>query len=308
MFKKAVSFDQDISDWDISFANKMDLFFDKTHALSNANKGKIQTSFSTNPNWPYDWSAFVAAPPPNHTGDHNQTNPPVDNNSSAPPVDANNTQTDHNAPPAVGQPIPALYRPLPQTMPAQALGDLNYTFWGMIMANGGSPITEVAFELADNMLFRNSALLSAEMLAGSPNFSLTLRLEEDKRYYYRAVATNAVGSTRSSPKKLDTPASRKWWSDSFRSAGGWRTSSWFGTFRPHESGWVYHLKLGWAYAHPDGSGGLWLWFSDHRWMWTQSGVYPYLWGHREGGWLRVLGISGGKPFFWDFQTGSLRLR
>ena len=59
---------------------------------------------------------------------------------------------------------------------------------------------------------------------------------------------------------------------------------------------------------PDGEQGLWLWLDGQGWLWTQPGVYPYLWGHREGGWLRVLGISGGKPFFWDFQTGSLRLQ
>ena len=195
-------------------------------------------------------------------------------------------------------------RPLPQAIQAQALGDLNYNLWGQVMADGGSPVTQVAFELADNMLFRNSTLHPATLLAGSPNFSLTLRLEVDKRYYYRAVATNAVGSTRSSPKRLDTPASRKWWSDSFRSAGGWRTSSWFGTFRPHESGWIYHAKLGWAYAHPDGSGGLWLWFSDHRWMWTQEGAYPYFWKHADGNWHYLLGTKNGQPVFYEWRASS----
>ena len=274
----------------------MTKMFKDTPTLSDSNKGKIHNAFSTNPNWPYDWSVFVSTAPPNQTGDNNQINPPVD---------ANHTHTDHNTPPVVGQPAPVLYyRPLPQTMPAQALGDLNYTFWGMIMADGGSPVTQVAFELADNMLFRNSTLHPATLLAGSPNFSLTLRLEEDKRYYYRAVATNAVGSTRSSPKRLDTPSSLKWWSDSFRSAGGWRTSSWFGTFRPHESGCVYHLKLGWAYAHPDGSGGLWLWFKDHRWMWTQEGVFPYFFKHQSASWHYLSGSRNGQPVFFEWKRAA----
>ena len=39
-------------------------------------------------------------------------------------------------------------------------------------------------------------------------------------------------------------------------------------FPLYDNGWIYHAKLGWAYAQPDGSGGLWLWMKDHRWTWT----------------------------------------
>ena len=37
----------------------MDGVFDGTNALSDANKGIIHSSFSSNSNWPYDWSSFV---------------------------------------------------------------------------------------------------------------------------------------------------------------------------------------------------------------------------------------------------------
>ena len=42
-------------------------------ALSNANKGKIHQSFSSNSNWPYDWSQY--APTPNHFVDLNPSEP-----------------------------------------------------------------------------------------------------------------------------------------------------------------------------------------------------------------------------------------
>ena len=32
-------------------------------------------------------------------------------------------------------------------------------------------------------------------------------------------------------------------------AGGWRTSPWFGSFRPYTGGWLYHADLGWLYSH-----------------------------------------------------------
>lgn len=80
---------------------------------------------------------------------------------------------------------------------------------------------------------------------------------------------------------------------------GWRNSEWFGTFR-RQAGteWIYHAKLGWAYAVTDGKQGLWLW--------TQPGICPHLWTHRSGNWLYLMGTVGGKPVFHDYATGSVR--
>ena len=254
------------------------------------------------------------------SSDNNATNPPVDVNYTNPPTDINgtvipppveNNQTDPNqnaSAPVTGDPATSLFRPYPRTLPREELKDGNFRFWGQILTDGGSPITEVAFELADNMLFRNSTLRPASLFPGSPNFYLELKLEPGKRYYYRAVATNAVGTTFGSAKRLTTPGdSMYWWSDTVLTQGGWRTSPWFGTFRRHEgTEWIYHAQLGWAYAHPDGSGGLWLWFRDHHWTWTQSGAFPYLWKHDLGGWLYLLGSQNGKPSFYHYESGSIR--
>jgi len=55
MFKNAQSFNQDLSDWDVSNALHMASMFNNT-GLSDENKCEIQTSFSINEYWPYDWS------------------------------------------------------------------------------------------------------------------------------------------------------------------------------------------------------------------------------------------------------------
>ena len=81
---RSSSFNQDLSYWNVSAATDMTNMFLNTHALSDANKGKIHNAFSTNSNWPYDWSAFVTTAPPNQTGDNNQTAPPPDNNGTSP--------------------------------------------------------------------------------------------------------------------------------------------------------------------------------------------------------------------------------
>ncbi len=239
----------------------------------------------------------------------NSTFPPTDQNGSNPFVENNQTAPEQNASaPVNGDPAPFLFRPYPRTLAREELKDGNFRFWGQILADGGSPITGVAFELADNMLFRNSTLHSASLFPGSPNFYLELKLEPGKSYYYRAVATNKVGTTAGSTKKLTTSGDGiHWWSDTALTQGGWRTSPWFGTFRKHEgTEWIYHAQLGWAYAHPDGSGGLWLWFREHHWTWTQSGAFPYLWNHDLGGWLYLLGSQNGKPSFYHYESGSIR--
>ena len=150
----------------------------------------------------------------------------------------------------------------------------------------GEAQTEVAFELADNMLFRNSTLHSASLFPGSPNFYLELKLEPGKRYYYRAMATNPGGHDgrinqeahhlgRRNPLVVRhrPDARRLAYLAVVRNLPQARTGT----------DWIYHAQLGWAMPKATTVQGLWLWFNDHHWMWTQSDAYPYLWKNVLGG-------------------------
>ena len=64
------SFNQDISDWNISAVQYFGGAFDDAN-LSDNLKGKIHETFSSNPNWPYNWSEFVSHAPT----DLNSTDP-----------------------------------------------------------------------------------------------------------------------------------------------------------------------------------------------------------------------------------------
>ena len=62
MFYSADVFNQDLSNWNVSNVTNMDDMFASANTLSNVHKGLIHSSFSSNPNWNYDWSAHVPAP------------------------------------------------------------------------------------------------------------------------------------------------------------------------------------------------------------------------------------------------------
>ena len=62
VFNSATSFNQDLSDWNVSAVTNMIMPLANTPALSDVNKGLIHGTFSKNPNWPYDWSAYHTKP------------------------------------------------------------------------------------------------------------------------------------------------------------------------------------------------------------------------------------------------------
>ena len=56
LFSDKLYFNDDISSWDVSNVTNMTNMFQNDNDLSDENQCAIHTSFSTNSNWPYDWS------------------------------------------------------------------------------------------------------------------------------------------------------------------------------------------------------------------------------------------------------------
>ena len=83
---------------------------------------------------------------------------------------------------------------------------------------------------------------------------------------------------------------------------GWWESEWFGIyFKSRESGWILHSKLGWAYPSPSPTDGLWMWKEGLGWIWTDDGVYPYLYSEESGDWLYFFGGFNQQRLVFDYK-------
>ena len=306
MFENASSFDQNLSRWDVSAVTDMGDMFDGADSLSNYHKGLIHASFSSNSNWPYDWSAFVGTPPPADPVTDDNDNPPPGGNGDDP------VEPSEPSPPPTDPPVLThAYRPIVRTESPGPSTDAQPLFEGRILTDGGSPILEAGFIVSRNINLQPGFHLIVQ--PGSGSMSSSNRPARPARagqaLYFRAYALNAVGESIGQIRKFRAPeASNAWWAQMPSAGGGWHTSDWFGTFRRQsDSEWVYHARLGWAYAVTDGQQGLWLWMMDEGWLWTQPGTHP-----TSSGTARAAGSTdgseAGKPVFstspWLFPLGG----
>ena len=197
------------------------------------------------------------------------------------------------------------FAPIVRTLPAAANENGIITLGGTVLSDGNTPVTSVGVQTSDNLRFEDAVSLVATQ---SANFSVEASsLLTGTRYYVRAFATNAEGTTFGAIKRFytqeQTSSPAPWWSDAKESAGGWRESDWFGTFIPYDNGWLYHVDLGWLYVVQDGTSGLWAWKKNSGWHWTAPGVFPHLYRHDTKQWLYFLSSKEGQPYFYNHATG-----
>jgi hypothetical protein len=97
-----------------------------------------------------------------------------------------------------------------------------------------------------------------------------------------------------------------WWTPLPETAEGWRTSDWFGSFRPFTNSWLYHTELGWMHATQGETDDLWLWNQEFGWLWTANGVFPHLFNHASANWIYFLKKQDGKAHYYDYTTESVK--
>jgi hypothetical protein len=230
----------------------------------------------------------------------------VDHNHSDP--DHNDSLVDDNSTDA---PSPS-YSPIARTMPVETDANGRIVLQGLLLTDGGSAVTDVGFLLSHSLFadFSTPDVLVVEGSLANDIFTATAEIPDfGDRFYCRAYATNAKGTNFGSPERFVVSESvspaEVWWASTEEAEAGWRISSWFGTFRPYQNGWLYHADLGWLYAQSDGVDGLWIWSENHGWFWTDPGIYRYLYRSSSSEWLYFLKHKDGRAYFYNYATGSV---
>ena len=176
----------------------------------------------------------------------------------------------------------------------------------------GLPLITYGFQIGQSSLLSNHTTWYGDILTDS-NFTSEVPLsglQPDTEYFFRAFARNAEGISYGTVQSFLTPPSSTsispWWESVPEMNGGWRNSSWFGSFIAYPQGWIYHADLGWIYSDSDSSTSLWLWSSDNGWQWTGSGIYPHLFQNSSANWLYFIKNKDGKPYYYDYATESVK--
>ena len=58
--------------------------------------------------------------------------------------------------------------------------------------------------------------------------------------------------------------------------GGWRYSEWFGYVNDTVDPWMFQAEHGWIYTVGDSLDNIRFWSDSLNWLWTGSGLYPFL--------------------------------
>ena len=87
----------------------------------------------------------------------------------------------------------------------------------------------------------------------------------------------------------------------------WYNSKWLGTYYDSTQGWIYHNYMEWVYSTGAAGDGLWLWHENIGWMWTQDGIYPYLYNYLNEHWIYLDLTAKTDKRFYDFSLGTWKL-
>ena len=215
---------------------------------------------------------------------------------------------------------------------------------GSLLYGGDTPKTETGFVISDSLFLGDNDLEAGSADDHEHGFEHEVRVIAIDRnndgdfsfdfapslsgatYYYRAYGINEAGASYGAPKKFvsehfdDSSRDEKFddlgeeqglevngpWTDATSLEGGWLDVPWFGAILTFEDNdWIFHDGLGWLFFMPDGEGGVWLWQEERGWLWTKSGLWPYLYQHDHAEWIYFLGNRQGRAFIYNSSTNEV---
>jgi len=181
---------------------------------------------------------------------------------------------------------------------------------GRVLHDGGGKVEEVGFFLSPRLRIDPMGPETVRLPVHTEHDFYWLLDESPfpKRLYIQAYAINEAGMNSGTIKRIKIPEPPMfWWGDVKEREGGWSESSWFGSFKYYDHGWLFHSSLQWLFSSPVDGDGVWLWKDGMNWLWTGENIWPYMWSHDRGDWIYVTGGQSGDGFiFYDYSSSTYR--
>ena len=179
-----------------------------------------------------------------------------------------------------------------------------------LLSSGGLKRVETGISVFDGSGILITEVISEWNVSKESKLLFTLdNFSVGQKIRYQAFAQNIAGRTTGQFLEYlvgEDTGLGKWWSADLEMDGGWRESTWLGTYLPNsKNDWIYHLQLGWLYVQEEARGGLWLWMPEEDWLWTKESVWPFLWSAESAGWLYPI-YSNGNRYFYDYISQGIR--
>jgi uncharacterized protein YjbI with pentapeptide repeats len=200
-----------------------------------------------------------------------------------------------------------LFRPYAETGIAESITETSASLQGVVIDDGGMPVTERGFLVSSRPYLHPSeeGVLRLLVDQNTTDFAMTANnLQPGKKYFYRAYASNEEGIALGSKETFVTQQQgpEPMWIDAQPGATkDWWISSWFGSFYQNPNGWALHEQLGWVFPVQSPTAGLWLWKEEMGWLWTDEGIYPFLYNNSNESWLYFYGQLDGSRLFYDYD-------
>jgi formylglycine-generating enzyme required for sulfatase activity len=205
-----------------------------------------------------------------------------------------------------------LFRPIVETGLVESLTGSAATLKGEIVDDGGLTVTGrgILFSLDPDPELGKPGVTNLAAGQGAGAFSAQATgLESGRKYYFRAYARNGEGASYGSDGEFVMLFDGKnpgWIDATPGEVKDWWTSPWLGSFFLSPNGWAMHGKLGWVYPVESPMAGLWLWKEGMGWLWTDDGIYPFLYGAKGTGWHYFFGQHEATRLFYDYGKGEWR--
>jgi hypothetical protein len=161
-----------------------------------------------------------------------------------------------------------------------------------VILAGGAQAANIFWQVDTAAVVGTTSTFEGTIMAGT-----AITMNTSSTVHGRALAETAAVVFDGNNISLPSP-----WDAATDMGGGWKNSSWFGTFNVSYYPWIYHKQHGWMYVYGSDSSSIWLWTSDMGFLWTGSGVYPWLWSNTQQTWLYYSVGSSNPRYFYNWKS------